>query len=286
VGTPSVAPVFALCLVLAGCGDGSPATGNAPFWEVSFEGHTSTLLGTMHDVVDADELPPRLWDELARSRVAFTEADVRSIDRNRFLEAVTLPEGQSVRAAVGEDDWPTVVEALEGVVAPEQADTLQPWYTQGALVRAIVPQVEHPIDATVVDEAVQAMVQPAFLETWQEQVDMLNALGLGYGVDLLVDTARDLDGTAATFEALADAYRAGDIDELEVLSFDPADVAAAPEYFEQILWARNEAWLPELELQFREGGAFVAVGFMHMPTERGLVRLLEDDGFDLELIRR
>jgi hypothetical protein len=276
--------MVALGAALAACDGAEDPAPNAPFWEVSHDGRTSALLGTMHDVVDADELPARIWDEVEEARLLITEADVRSVDRAMFQAAITLPEGQSVRAAVSDEDWDAIVEALEGIATADQADTLQPWYTQGALVRAIVPQVDDPIDTTLVEEAVHATVQPAFLETWQEQVEMLNGLGLDYGVELLLGTVRDQAGTVAAFEAWADAYRAGDLERLEAMAFDPADVAAAPEYFEQIVFARNEAWLPELELQLREGGAFVAVGFMHMLTDRGLVRRLEDDGFDVTLV--
>jgi hypothetical protein len=276
-----LASVLALAVLGAGCGDGRDEAEQAwpPFWEVSFEGQTSILLGTMHDMVDADELPPRIWDELRQARVVVTEADVRSIDRAAFRTAVSLPEGQSVRAEVSQDDWTAIVEALDGVATAEEADRLQPWYTQGALVRKIIPTVDDPIDTTLVDEAVLARVQPAFLETWQEQVEMLNGLGIEYGVALLLDTVHDPDATLETFEAWAQAYRAGDIEQLEALSLDPAEMAGAPEYFEQIVFARGEAWLSDLEVQLRGGDAFVAVGFMHMPGDRGLVRLLEAGGF-------
>lgn len=268
----------------AGCEPAAPALAHAPFWQVSYEGRSSTLLGTMHDVVDADELPTRLWEELEVARVVVTEADVGAIDRREFEAAIALPEGQSVRSAVAAGDWDAIVEALDGIATADEIDTTQPWYTQGALVRAIVPQVDDPIDTTLVDRAILARVRPAFLETWREQVEMLNALGLDYGVDLLLSTVRDQAGTEAAFLAWAAAYRAGDVDRLEALSFDPADVAARPEYFEQIVFARNEAWLAGLEDEFRAGGAFVAVGFMHLPTDRGLLRRLEDDGFALDLV--
>ena len=62
--------------------------------------------------------------------------------------------------------------------------------------------------------------------------------------------------------------------------------AARPEFYEQILYARNDAWLPVIEAQLDVGDAFIAVGFMHMLTDRGLVALLEARGYEVTLLER
>ena len=46
-----------------------------------------------------------------------------------------------------------------------------------------------------------------------------------------------------------------------------------------ILDGRNRAWLPGLAAELSRGGAFVAVGALHLPGEAGLIELLRKQGF-------
>jgi len=279
-----VASVAAAALVLVACTDGDDR--RAPCWEVLHEGRASFLLGTMHDEVDADELPQRVWDELDRATVLTTEADVRFILHDEFLEAISLPDGASLSSLVSEEDWQDIVDAFEGMYSAEELERLQPWYLEGALVRTLVPTVDDPIDTTLVNEAIGAEVRLEFLETWQEQVSMLNGIGLDEGLWMLLRTVRDPEGAAAVHLAWADTYREGDVERLTELSFAPEDIEATPHYYEEIVFARNEAWLPVIESQLQQGGALIAVGFMHMLTDRGLVSLLETRGYAVNLVER
>lgn len=275
---------LALSTMCVGCDDEQSTF--APFWEVLHEGRSSILLGTMHDIVDADELPSRIWEELDQATVLTTEADVRFILQEEFLEAITLPEGSTVRGAVTEAEWLRIIQAFNGIHTPEEIDHLQPWYLEGALIRALVPTVEDPIDTTLVERGQGAGVDLEFLETWEEQVTMLNGLGLEEGLVILLRAAGDPDGAAAAHLAWADTYRAGDVEQLTELSFDPAAMATMPQYYEEIVFQRNEAWLSMIEEQVQVGGALIAVGFMHMPMDRGLVSLLESRGYVVNLVEQ
>lgn len=281
---PTVLVALALSTMCVGCDDGQSTF--TPFWEILHEGRSSIMLGTMHDIVDADELPAQVWEELDQATVVTTEADVRFILQEEFLEAITLPEGLTVRGAVSEAEWLSIIQAFDGIHTPEEIDRLQPWYLEGALIRALVPAVEDPIDTTLVERGYGAGVDLEFLETWEEQVTMLNALGLDEGLVILLRATGDPDGAAAAHLEWAEAYRAGDVERLTELSFDLAAMAATPQYYEEIVFRRNEAWLPMIEEQVRGGGALIAVGFMHMPTDRGLVNLLEARGYVVNLVEQ
>ncbi len=279
------AAVGALGLALvatAGCGPPEP-TGHPPYWTVERGGRPSVLLGTMHAEVDADALAPELWGELEAAAVLTTEADVRSIGAAELERAVTLAAGESVRAAVSTEDWAAIVEALDGVLSEEVADRLQPWFLEGQIVRSLLPPSLDPIDATLVARAEAAGVPLAFLEPWRHQVALLNDLGFEDGLAALVRTARDPDGALAAHLLWAEAYESGDVDRMTALAFDPDAVAARPAYYDTIVF-RHEAWLPAIEAQLSEGGAFVAVGFMHLLTGRGLPALLEARGWQVTLV--
>jgi uncharacterized protein len=261
--------------------EGAP---HPPYWVVEHEGAQSMLVGTMHHEVDARVLPDAVWDALRSARVVSTEADVRAVDPQALLSAVTLADGVSVRDAVSAQDWEAIRRAVAPVLAdPEDAEGLQPWFLEGQAVGVRLPEVEQPMDATLVSRAVDAGRTLAFFETWQEQVGLLNALGFDDGLAVLLESARDLDGALAAHAAWADAFSRGDIDDMTALAFDPAAVAERPRYYEEIV-ARHERWIDTVEEQVQAGDAFIAAGFMHMLTDRGLPALLEARGYAVDRV--
>lgn len=52
----------------------------------------------------------------------------------------------------------------------------------------------------------------------------------------------------------------------------------------QLLDQRNEAWIPQLETLFKSGSTFVAVGAGHLAGEKGVLSLLKEKGYQVEVI--
>ena len=55
-------------------------------------------------------------------------------------------------------------------------------------------------------------------------------------------------------------------------------------FLDKLLWQRNEKMVQRLKPLFDEGKVFVAVGAMHLPGEKGILRRLEQQGFVVEAI--
>jgi uncharacterized protein YbaP (TraB family) len=47
---------------------------------------------------------------------------------------------------------------------------------------------------------------------------------------------------------------------------------------------RNLTMLERMKSRLKEGNAFIAVGALHLPGERGLLKLLEQEGFKVTAI--
>ncbi|OGQ23276.1 MAG: hypothetical protein A2138_13515 [Deltaproteobacteria bacterium RBG_16_71_12] len=243
------------------------------------EGKRSTLVGTMHAEVDVEELSPEVLDEVARARVLVTEADVRAsaLDADAFLAAITLPDGQTLQELVDADDWQAIVQAT-AFMDLNVAARVQPWFVEGQIVAHELPQDIEPVDAGLVAKAEEGAVPLAFFESWQEQVAALNGLGLDDGLAVLLPTARDPGAAAAAHLEWAEAYRAGDVERMAALAFDDEALAGRPAYYQQIVF-RHEGWIDAVEEQVRAGDSVIAVGFMHLLTDRGLPALLEGRGY-------
>jgi hypothetical protein len=78
---------------------------------------------------------------------------------------------------------------------------------------------------------------------------------------------------------LVHAYRAGDTSTMQALLVIPRTEAT-------LLAPRNQKWLPLLEKQFSQGGAFVAVGLGHLLGDSSLVAMLQRAGYTVERVTR
>jgi hypothetical protein len=52
-------------------------------------------------------------------------------------------------------------------------------------------------------------------------------------------------------------------------------------FLERLLYARTERMLQRLQPLLEGGGVFVAIGALHLPGDRGLLRLLADRGYTI-----
>jgi len=97
----------------------------------------------------------------------------------------------------------------------------------------------------------------------------------------------DLPGGEQHAREMLAAYIAGDEAKIESLGdSERADFkkmgrtdAEYDQQMEDLLFARNASWVPELEELHEAGGGFVAVGAMHLIGKRSVLDLLRQRGY-------
>ncbi|HTL37691.1 MAG TPA: TraB/GumN family protein [Kofleriaceae bacterium] len=246
-------------------------------WSIEKDGTTDYILGTMHTGVDPQSrLPEIVWDK-------FDAAKTFAMETN-LSEAGTLQiqrtDGTTLEQELGPEYWKKLQDAL-GVqqaarlrsykaMIPATMLSLRGLPETMSMDRALYGRAIDQKKAIVYLEDVK--LQGAVLEKWMDAKalkDMLDELDVGE------QRAKDM---------LA-AYIAGDGDRIEAISDEErADFIrhgrTEKEYDEQmedILYKRNASWIPTLETI--HGGAFIAVGAMHLVGKRSVLELLEQKGY-------
>jgi uncharacterized protein YbaP (TraB family) len=279
----------------------APAQAERPLalWRVERPGVSpSFLFGTCHMGVSLDEALPRDHRPLvAGARVVLVE--ILPKDMLKLAQQVQpresggeglmfLPPGQSLRALIGEDQWPALVEAFGPKTIPENLDRLHPFFVAAALGQKLTPpeqMLTSPsgnLDTALVGLATRAGVEVVPLETLDEQLHAL----LGGPPDMFVEQLRrllDPVGRQEEFDRtrlVLDACRTG--------SFDGAirEIGRLPAAERTRMFTdRNAAWLPSVERELTQGGAFVAVGVGHMLGDDGIVAALRERGYSVTQMR-
>jgi hypothetical protein len=258
-------------------------TGNRPIlFSLTSGAATNYVFGTMHAGMDLEkDIDPVVLQSLDASTSAAFEVDTDKIDPMAAAALMMLPPGKSAKDGLTTAQWKTLTDKVAGLLMPESSlEAMKPWALGALYVQKLLPATD-PMDKELLDRARAQKKNVFFLETIDEQMKILDK---AFDQRVLVDMLSDPADTERTTLGLAAAYRAGDLGPFERFAFDPEDMKKHPAMFELVLFKRNDAWIPKLKTPLERGGVFVAVGAAHVVGDRGIVKLLEQQGFTVKRV--
>jgi uncharacterized protein YbaP (TraB family) len=283
----SVTCLVALAALAANACASAPAAAPAPtpskpslplLWRIEGPQGKAWIYGTLH-TGGAAFVPGVAWAALAGSTTFVMETDIDHIDQNDLIARALLPDGQTLDQLMSPKAWKQLVEALRGTLPEAQLKRFKPWFVSVVLAQSFLPGGE-ATDQALKRRATEQGAKLAFLETWQEQLDALEAGTDVASLELMLD---DLDKARHELDDLIEAYRSGDTDAIVKLTTDPA-AGMSEQARETLLYARNRNWVPKIEALVSEGGAFIAVGAGHIPGPGGVAELLTARGYKVTRI--
>jgi hypothetical protein len=269
-------------LLLIGC-SGSPHHVEAPatdprrpfLWQVDGPRGSSHLLGTFHVGVDPDEvLPPSVFEALDGARAVVLEVNIA------VPEALGLgmqPPGRSLRDDMTPEQWTALVAAMKlDDAAAKQLEQVKVWVIVTTLIQELVPDTRS-IDTVVQDRAEQAGKQLVYLEDVAFQARLFDQQ---MTPDLLLGLLADKERQRTLLARQADAYRSGDEQRMFDESLAPKVFEkGVPNAREQLVYARNRAWVPAIAAEIDRGRMFLAVGVSHLIGPGGVIDLLRQRGY-------
>jgi uncharacterized protein YbaP (TraB family) len=263
----------------------------------------SWLFGTMH-MTD-----PRVVSLPERARQAFEKAQVVVIETTDILDQAKMtgammkrPElmmftgDQSLSDLIPEEDRSMVRSALSARGIPlASVEKMKPWIIASLVSLPACELARKAAGADVLDvklarDAEAAGKEVAGLETAESQLEAMASLPMSLHVEGLVETLRLGDRIDDVMETVLQLYLDGETGLFwpffsAVMPESEDDAGAYAIFQETMVTARNRG-MAEGALSFiEEGGAFIAVGALHLPGEEGLVALLEAQGFKVEPVR-
>jgi uncharacterized protein YbaP (TraB family) len=237
----------------------------------------------MHlDLPRVTRLPPPAALAFAKSRVLVMEVVMddaaNAVYRNRMVQ----PPGGALDSWLPAGLLERYVQLAAGYgVDRALALRLTPWAAMN-LVGRPKPTTGEVLDQVLYNRA-RAMGKPVVgLETMDELVDALGGLPASDQQAMLVDTLcsqpRIMDQVGEQLELYAEGDLAGLV---AFNSRDHADEALFERFMERLLYQRNERMVERMLPEMERGNAFVAVGALHLPGDRGVLELLERRGYTI-----
>ncbi|MGW9231556.1 TraB/GumN family protein [Pseudorhizobium sp. NPDC055634] len=273
--------------------------GQGLFWRIERPGiPASYLLGTMH-VTDPRVLrmPPGAAEAHAGAKVIVIESDEILDERKAAAAILSRPEltmftdGRSIENLLSPEDLEVLREGLEkrGLVL-SAVSRMKPWMLAGFVATSACESARKAdggvfLDKKIALDAIASGKPVKGLETLQEQLAAMAEMPIDFHLQALVETVRLGDRMDDVVETMTGLYLSGDtgltIPALRALTptLTDEDESAYAAFESAVISDRNHRMAERVGPILAEGGAFVAVGALHLPGEAGLVELFRRQGF-------
>lgn len=268
------------------------------FWKVEKEGQQpSWLFGTMHM---ADPAIATLKPEIKQAILASDTLVIESTDALDPVAAqqamgklahLTLMSEGTLRDLVRDDLEDELEEAVSARGIPMQlANRMQPWLIATTISLPICEiqrkqSGEKVLDAVLADFAKNENKDIKGLESIEEQLTALAKLPQSYHVSALEETLSSGEVALNMIETLKQTYLEGKMGVVFPLMQEvmpqSGNGEGALQLQEELIDKRNVTMAERVEPILKSGASFVAVGALHLPGEKGLVKLLRDKGYTL-----
>ena len=281
---------FALLLTIALLQVAHGVWADAPVWRVTDGESTVYLGGTVHLLRPEDYPLPEEFDQAYEgSSELFFETDISSMNdlsvQAQMLQQLTYSDGRTLKDVLDTQAYAALETYTAGVGMPLM---MLEQFKPGMIVSTLqvlefqrmgfTPQ---GVDAFFNTQALTDGKSVGALETLDEQIGFLAAMGEGNESEFIMMSLEDLDNTAKLMDEMIEAWRVGDSQALQTLFVDDM-LERAPAVYDSLLRQRNLRWVPQIEAMFNDPDTeFVLVGAAHLVGADGLVELLRARGYDI-----
>ena len=275
---------------------------NAILWKIEKAGTPpSRLFGTMHlsdERINA--LSPAVKNALGGARRVALEIDDFSSTKLLALllrerQLVMFTDGRRLEQLLSAEEYKKVADSLSRTGVPGAvARFFRPWVA--TLLMALsecekrrMGEGQLPLDARLAKDAKQRGTPVAGLETLEEQFRAMASVPEGDQVEILKAGLRVHDRIDDIIETLTQLYpqrQLGAIWPMQLVLAEKSGIS--PKVFDSaeasLLTKRNLVMRDKAAPMLAEGGAFIAVGALHLPGKHGLVALLRQAGYTVTAV--
>ncbi|TGO02737.1 hypothetical protein PN36_19935 [Candidatus Thiomargarita nelsonii] len=260
-------------------------------WQIDKPGLTSSyLFGTIHSEDSrVTQLPPIVDSRFKQADSVSLELDMSLSNMTKVASAMFFVGEQSLDKLIDKALFDQIVKAMGEYYIPGMlVKRLKPWAVIATLSTPPTKTGEI-LDLQLYQKAQQLQIPTYGLETIKEQLAVFERFSLDEQLIMLKETVMQLDKMPAIFDKLHELYLQRDLTALmrfsiEYMHSSSDNQALVDAFYKRIVDDRNVRMLDRMEKRLQEGNAFIAVGALHLPGDKGLLNLLQARGYQLSVV--
>ena len=268
----------------------SPAIADTSVWSVRSGDNVIYLGGTVHLLRPGDyPLPDEFEEAYQASSELYFETDIAAMGdlsvQAQMLQQLTYSDERSLRTVLSDEAYTALSAYTQTAGLPiVMLEKFKPGLlisTLQILVFQSMGFTPQGVDAFFHTRAVADGKAEGQLETVQEQIGFIAAMGEGNESEFILLSLKDLTETGNVIDGMIGAWRSGDAQGLSELFVEDMKVEA-PALYDTLLLERNLKWIPQINRMLQDADTeFVLVGAAHIVGENGLLDLLSQEGYEI-----
>lgn len=269
-------------------------------WKVSGNGldHPSYVMGTHHlaplSIKDSIAGMKQAMDETQQVYGELVMENAMKPDMlMKMQQAMMLPADTTLKSLFTPSEYDSIASVVKTYIGMDLAlfDKLKPAALTTQLsvalaaksVKGFNPQEQ--LDTWFQAQAKQAGKKVGGLESMEQQIDVLyRSQSLQRQAHLLYCAATTIGYATLQAQRMTEAYMNQDLDTLlEIMEEKQNDSCdSTPQEEDTLIFGRNANWARQMPDIMKQAPTLFVVGAGHLPSQRGLLKLLEDQGYTIE----
>lgn len=262
-------------------------------WRVSSSENEIYLAGSVHLLKESDYPLPQEFDvAFEKSDKVVFETDIDKLNDPQIaqvlLSKAMIPDNKTLKDILSEDVYKKLEEESSKLSIPlASLSRLKPSMVIVTMTGIKMQQMS--ITADGVDQHFHKRAKElgkvlGFLETVEEQLDVLTSMGDGNEDSFVSYSLEDMDEMESAMDELTGSWRNGSSD---LMTNQLTEMKIEyPEIYKSIMVNRNNNWMPQI-VDFLEDKPteFVIVGALHLHGSDGLLAMLKAKGYQVEQLQ-
>ena len=267
------------------------------FWKIEKDGeYVGHIFGTLHM---NDERIGELHDKVSKVLDDSASFAMEAFPSDHYWNPyqggqlikhdMVLPRGESLDQLVDEETYARIEEVLSGLgMKKEFVKTLRPWAAMRSFaVRAKTNKMI--LDYALLDRAAMQRKELFQVESIEEFIVTLQEMPLEAQIALLEFTVASYDDMYNIIEDMLNAYLKQDLKSMYEISTrfiprEPENEQWRKIYLKHVIEIRNIVMEHYMRKPMRLKNTFIAVGAVHLYGDKGVLALMEKDGYTVSRV--
>lgn len=256
-------------------------------WEISGNGlsQPSYIFGTIHLICpDKFFVPEGTEEKLKTAQQIFLEIDMD--DPQMIMKTQKLlmsSDGKKLKDIMKESDYKVFSEYFKKISGMDVAmfGPAKPMvYMSFTLMKSAGCPMPKSYEEYFVKEAKNAKKEVLGLETIEDQMALMDKATPEQQISWLMDAVKETENGNALYAQMIDLYTKQDIEALtKIISEQMVGMKGIQD---EMLDKRNQNWIPVIEKNIKQKPTFFAVGAGHLGGDKGVLKLLQQKGYNLK----
>lgn len=262
-----------------------PLHGQSLLWKITGNGLNSPsyLFGTIHMVCENYELSAEVLQAINQSEQVYLELDTDDPSfQTKIMQLSMNADMKNISDSISESDKKKLNEFLKTHynATLEQLGVLKPFALMGMiLIKRIPCENQTSIEQLIQNQTDSSQKSINGLETVEYQMGLFDQVPIKDQLIWIMDLLDD--AYLAEFQNLTAAYTTENLKELNKLI---AESPGMDNYLDLLLYQRNSNWVPQISEISKAKSTFYGVGAGHLAGPKGLIALLQKEGFTVSPI--